>query len=477
MATYYFRNVGINWGDATNWSLTDGGGATGAVPGISDTARFTVNSGNCTVNVASNCLTLDTTGFTNTLTISNTLTVSGTAITIGGSSIIVGGSYIRISGTPTITSNGVSLGIGIYFLPTSTGATLTDNITAFGIESAGSSAVINGNTLNLIGGLSNNYILRCTSGGDIFGTTEIVLLGDGIVDIQGPGGSILNNNLTINSSGTITITSLRKNGGTLTYTTGTITGLRELTVANTTLDCDGMIFGNVRPITGGTNGANTLISDFWCENILNSGASSWTFNGASYKIYTKDITLTGASVNRPIQGTSTIELNSSGTISSSGTGLLSLNTIINHSGTTTLSGILRVPSITLTRTSGTISGSISIIGSPTLDLNSAPINDLTISSAAATVTLNSDINILTSLVNSTSTAASKALIKSNSTGIQRKLTLNPAATMDIGFTNFTDIDASSGRKIWVWKPTLSNTNNIYSVSYTSFRQSTNVNIT
>lgn len=128
-------------------------------------------------------------------------------------------------------------------------------------------------------------------------------------------------------------------------------------------------------------------------------------------------------------------------------------------------------------TTGTVSGSISILDSlTTLDLNSASINDLTISLANATLTLNSEINILTSLVNSTSTAASKALIQSNSAGTQRKLTLNPSATMDIGFTNFTDIDASSGRKIWVWKPTLSNTNNIFSVSYTSFQQVRSINV-
>jgi len=48
MATYYFRNVGTDWGTAANWSLTNGGGATGAVPTASDDALFTINSGNCT---------------------------------------------------------------------------------------------------------------------------------------------------------------------------------------------------------------------------------------------------------------------------------------------------------------------------------------------------------------------------------------------------------------------------------------------
>ena len=51
MPTYFFRNTGdTNWGTATNWSLTDGGGATGQVPLATDIARFSNNSGNCTVN-------------------------------------------------------------------------------------------------------------------------------------------------------------------------------------------------------------------------------------------------------------------------------------------------------------------------------------------------------------------------------------------------------------------------------------------
>jgi len=44
MANYYFRNTGADWNTASNWSLTDGGGATGVVPTASDVAYITLNS-------------------------------------------------------------------------------------------------------------------------------------------------------------------------------------------------------------------------------------------------------------------------------------------------------------------------------------------------------------------------------------------------------------------------------------------------
>ena len=67
--------------------------------------------------------------------------------------------------------------------------------------------------------------------------------------------------------------------------------------------------------------------------------------------------------------------------------------------------------------------------------------------------------------------------KSDIASTLRKLTLSINATMDIGYTNFTDIDASFGRKIWVWKPTLSNTSGIFSLTYLARMRKSDVYIT
>ena len=100
MPSYYFRSTGSTaWNLASNWSLTDGGLATGAVPTNADDAFFSNNSGNCVLNAASLvCKTLDFTkgtGYSNIFTLTNGVTVSGN-ITLS--------SAMTITGTGTLTT-------------------------------------------------------------------------------------------------------------------------------------------------------------------------------------------------------------------------------------------------------------------------------------------------------------------------------------------------------------------------------------
>lgn len=131
---------------------------------------------------------------------------------------------------------------------------------------------------------------------------------------------------------------------------------------------------------------------------------------------------------------------------------------------------------TLTYTSGVINlnGYYLTIGSCLLDFGGASIQNLKVLTTGTTTSLKSDIKVTGDFLGTTPTLASPSIINSNLAGTQRKLTLDPAATQLSNFVTFTDIDASSGRKIWVWKPTLSNTNNIFSVSYTSFNTSRSI---
>ena len=109
MATYYFRNTGnTSWGVSTNWSLTSGGGATGAVPTATDTANIDANSGACNMNISGVCAVLNCTGYTNTLTLTNGLTVSGN-ITLATGMTISGSGTITINAAGTITTNAITI--------------------------------------------------------------------------------------------------------------------------------------------------------------------------------------------------------------------------------------------------------------------------------------------------------------------------------------------------------------------------------
>jgi hypothetical protein len=220
MATYYFRNAGTDWGTAANWSLTDGGGPTGAVPLATDDVIFTNNSGNCTVNSFNRvCRTLNFSSYTNGITMTFQITVSGN-VTLGASMGIVGASTLNINATATLTSNSRTWPNSLNLLGTSTIFTLADNWVVTGsLTQNGTSNVLNNNgttkTITLGGGLTIN-----TS--SLTGTANIIMGGTGTLSST-TSGLFLRNNLEINTAGTITFgTNFTYNTGTFTYTAGTI---------------------------------------------------------------------------------------------------------------------------------------------------------------------------------------------------------------------------------------------------------------
>lgn len=130
MANYYFRNTGDGlWGTSTNWSLTSGGGATGAVPTASDTAVFDTNSISCTLNTSNRvCLALSCTTYTQTLNLSSfNLTVSGN-INLGSSMTLTTttGSLV-INANSTITTNGKTMSVPFNISTAGRILTFTDN--------------------------------------------------------------------------------------------------------------------------------------------------------------------------------------------------------------------------------------------------------------------------------------------------------------------------------------------------------------
>jgi len=130
MATYYFRNTGTGvWGLASNWSLTSGGGATGAIPTATDTAVFDSNSISCTLNTSNRvCLALSCTTYTQTLNFSTfNLTVSGN-IDLGSNMTLTSttGSLI-INANSTIKTNGKTMSVPFNVSTAGRIITLVDN--------------------------------------------------------------------------------------------------------------------------------------------------------------------------------------------------------------------------------------------------------------------------------------------------------------------------------------------------------------
>ncbi len=293
MATYYFRNAGVNWGDPANWSLTDGGGATGAVPSSTDDAVFTNNSGNCTVNTTNRvCQTLNFnggTGYINTITFTFNISVSG-AITLSSGMTFAGAATLRyFSGlNSTLTSNGKEVGVVFEFLcQGSHTITFADNWT-FGenliLQSGTGAAVVIYNGNNLLckkSLLTNNSSTRA-----VYGTTKIQMIGSGDI---GTVGAVLNVglDLEINTIGSYTIQNLTwgyLGGRTLKYTTGTVIHPIGTTLslsinsnATNTLDLNGIDFQTIS-IAGGSTVVYNLSSNLKCVTLSNP-STAFTVNG------------------------------------------------------------------------------------------------------------------------------------------------------------------------------------------------------
>lgn len=354
MAVYYFRNTGnVNWGTATNWSLSDGGAGDGAVPTAADDAIFTSNSGNCTTDTSARvCLTLICTGYTNTLTLTNTLTVSGT-ITLSSTMTISGAAQLILAVSATITSNGCNIPNLRIGNTTAVIATCGDVISVTNIQIAGNNSTtftVNNNTINV----SGNFTLgTSTNTNTADGTTSINLVGTGTWS-QNVAGSQFRNPININTSGVITCGSTINYGlSTLTYTSGTVNAISTtLTIlTGCTLNTSIVLWGNV---TIGNSITVTLSSDLLCSREFrfgNSTTGSPILNGNNILVFGNLITQATSGI---LSGTTTIVLSGNGSITmgSFTTGYLANNLTINTNETITLIGNFRYRTGTFTYISG-----------------------------------------------------------------------------------------------------------------------------
>jgi hypothetical protein len=234
-------------------------------------------SGNITSTTA--CLiTINTSG---TITFGSSLILSSfTSMTYIAGTVSVGTNTLTLtSNTGTFNINGITL----YNLTIGGVSTITlgqninvSNLTTLGTLAQG--CTINGNTLNTAG------LTKSGTAAIVSGTTNIVLNGTGNwTDTTSIVGGYLSLNVTINSSGTITLVgnNHRYRNGTITYTAGTIVpGTSKFTFdAATTLNTNGMSFNSI-DISGNTTITNNSLLSILGTLTYLSG-SSVTFLGTS----------------------------------------------------------------------------------------------------------------------------------------------------------------------------------------------------
>jgi len=304
--------------------------------------------------------------------------------------------------TNTMVWNNVTLsGTGPYTL-------LSDMRMAGTFASNTNSKVINGFTMYIGGGFSVIASSTTTSG-----TTHMILNGTGSVP-SGSASSILQNNLTINTTGTITFVGIfAYNTGTLTYIAGTVitTGSTLNCSAPTTLNTNGITWNNV---TWQGTGTYTLLSNMTIANTFVCNTLSKTINGFTIFIGGNFTCTTGATIH---DGTTVLYFNGTSTLSNTGTSTqLRLNIIIDTTGIITITSQLVFNGATLKYIKGTVITTGSTLTCSTLDTvldttNTATgdkitWNNVTLGGNGFTHTLLSDLwmtGLLTSTGNGTRT--------------------------------------------------------------------------
>jgi len=389
---YTIAAGGGNWNSNSTWSPSTG------FPASSDTVKATGSSGALTVNVASACKLLDFTGYTNTLTMSNTITCGG-SVTLASGMTITGINDLRLGANCTIKSNGKIFSGGMQLINGAITVTLADDWTILGTLTktiTTGDGILNGNTLTIGGGL--------TVSNRILGTTNLIMNGTGTWTSNT--NCNLGCNLTFNTIGTITISGTVFLGTstsiTLTYiagiiiTTGSTLQLGRTHVLNT----GGMTWNNVSMVNqNGFGTSTTLNSDLnIAGNLVCFGS---IFNGA-FNVNVGGNVTTDPTFNTT--GTATIIMNGTGTWS--GHGSISNNLKFNTSGTITISNAVFFKTGTLTYTAGTIITSgdtLSILGSCTLNTSGIIWNNIAIT-GSTTITLASDFKFAGTLTNASTSS-------------------------------------------------------------------------
>jgi hypothetical protein len=363
---------------------------------ISGTAVFNFNGtgtwAHSSIGTFLNPFTINTAG---TLTISGTVYKQASTFTYTSGTVITTGSTLNIGAATTLNTNGITwnnitatgiqtLGSNLTLtgtLTTGTSGTLSFTLGGFNLISTNANLTIGAATFTMpanqtfktltvtgTGNLNTNTLTiteNLTINNTVSGTTVILYAGTGTWTALNSS-SFINNNLTINTAGTLTISGIvYKQSGLFTYTAGTIidtTG--TLAISGGTVNISGFTFrkvlvnasitltSNINATTFGTWG-NTATSFVLGGNTLNfthlelgnSATTTLPFawvcqniefvNNSSGVLNTNSITINGnilQSGNSTYSGTTSFTYAGAGIWTATGTGYFSNSFTINTAG-------------------------------------------------------------------------------------------------------------------------------------------------
>jgi hypothetical protein len=240
---------------------------------------------------------------------------SGGSLTLSPTMTITGASTLILS-TSTVTPNGKAWAGTVQVTANTITLTADWTITNYLGGSTSNTATWNGFKLYVTGDFSTGTV----TSGTIAGTTEIVLSGTGTLSSSMTTGRFVCP-LTINTSGTITISNVLNIGGVLTYISGTVvttgTTLNVLQSA-ATLSTGAIVWNHVtfasNSLThtlasnllgsgtltlGGTTGVvvlNGLFEIVWSGAVITSAITSGSFTGTATLRITNNCTVGAASI-------------------------------------------------------------------------------------------------------------------------------------------------------------------------------------
>lgn len=416
----------------TSSTVTLGSGMT-----ITGTSSWTMNTSATITSAGKSFPALNLGGTSQTFTLADALTITGLLTLNGTTATTFSGAYGITCGSLTFTNNKT--------------VTLSGNLTSTGTTTNTPSTTLNGAfTLSTTG---------LTATGTLAGTTAIKLTGG----TWSGTGAISNSPFTFDGNTTVS-GSVAYNSGNLVYSSGTITtsGSTLNCAANTTFNCAVISWDNV--LLSGTSKTFTLSAalnisgtltlsgttattfsgsyDINCANLTFSSAQTVTISGnlnvTSLTTVTSATTLNGAfnlstagfTSNATLGGNfSKIVFNGTGTWS--GTAALAKNIDINTSGTLTISGTVNYSTGTLKYVAGTVIATGSTLScSAATGFNTAGMNwnNITVAGTSQTHTLSSNLNLTGTLTLNGVTATTFSGAYNISAG---NLTFTSAATVTI----------------------------------------------
>ena len=286
MATITAAAGGGNWNVGSTWNG-------GIVPLTTDDVVLNATSGQVTITATAQCVDINFTGYTNTITFNANLTITGDLTRSASVFSYAGTGGIIIAGTTTqiITTTSVAWTIPVTFGGASPSISINGafNITApLTLSSTTSPVIARANVFDLTENVHPSGNITISSNGTYTGSANIVVSGSNNQTLTASGSHQIRNDFTIDkSSGVLTLSgTLNYNTGTLTYVAsgGTVNaGSSTLNIgASTILNTNGINWNNVT-LNSGTI-ALTLTSNFNLSGTFSAtgigGALTLTFSGA-----------------------------------------------------------------------------------------------------------------------------------------------------------------------------------------------------